>query len=102
IPSPIASSTVAPGTPTPAPGTPTPVPQPCALQVAPTHLTFIATLLQSNPPAQTLALTISGNCPQPVSWAASVDAASQGWLHLALTSGVISKGGATLVVQVNI
>jgi hypothetical protein len=93
-PSPVPSSTVA-------PGTPTPVPQPCTLQVTPTHLTFIATLLQSNPPAQTLALSMSGNCPQPVSWAASVDAASQGWLHLAGASGIASKGGATLVVQVN-
>jgi hypothetical protein len=69
--------------------------------VTPTHLTFIATLLQSNPPAQSLALSMSGNCPQPLSWAASVDAASQGWLHLAGASGVVSKGGATLVVQVN-
>ncbi len=93
-PSPVPSSTVA-------PGTPTPVPQPCTLQVTPTHLTFIATLLQSNPPAQTLALSVSGNCPQPVSWAASVDAANQGWLHIAVTSGVVSKSGAALVVQVN-
>ena len=100
-PSPVPSSTVAPGTPTPVPGTPTPVPQPCALQATPTHLTFIATLLQPNPPAQTLALSMSGNCSQPVSWAASVDAASQGWLHLAASSGVVSNGGATLVVQVN-
>ncbi|MGH2493540.1 MAG: BACON domain-containing protein [Ktedonobacteraceae bacterium] len=97
-PSPAPSSTVAPGTPTPVPGTPTPVAQPCILQVTPTHLGFIATLLQSNPPAQTLALNVTGNCPQPVSWTASVDAGSQGWLQLATTSG---KGGSTLVVQVN-
>lgn len=30
-----------------------------------------------------------------------MDAASQGWLHLAATSGVVGKSGATLVVQVN-
>ncbi len=104
---PVPTTPVVPATPSPAPsstvapGTPTPVPQPCTLQVTPTHLTFIATLLQSNPPAQTLALSVSGNCPQSVSWAASSDAASQGWLHLAVTSGVVSKSGATLVVQVN-
>lgn len=97
-PSPAPSSTVAPGTPTPVPATPTPVAQPCVLQVTPAHLGFIATLLQSNPPAQTLSLSVAGNCPQPVSWTASVDAASQGWLHLATTSG---NGGSTLVVQVN-
>jgi len=95
-PSPVPSSTVAPGTPTP-----TPVPQPCTLQVAPARLTFIATLLQSNPPPQTLTFSMTGNCSQPVSWAASVDSASQGWLHLATTSGVIGKSGSTLVVQVN-
>jgi len=102
-PSPVPSSTVAPGTPTPTPvpGTPTPVAQPCTLQVAPAHLTFIATLLQSNPPAQTLALSVSGNCPQPVSWSAAVDAASQGWLHLAAASGTATKSGNALVVQVN-
>ena len=103
-PSPVPSSTVAPGTPTPTvvPGTPTPtpVPQPCVLQVAPARLAFIATLL-SNPPAQTLTLSVTGNCSQPVSWAASVNAASQGWLHLATTSGVVGKSGSTLVVQVN-
>ena len=95
---PVPSSTVAPVTPTAVPVTPTPVAQPCTLQVTPTHLAFIATLLQSNPPAQTLALSVTGNCPQPASWTASVDAASSGWLHLAATSGT---GGSTLVVQVN-
>ena len=103
-PSAVPSSTVAPGTPTPTvvPGTPTPtpVPQPCVLQVAPARLAFIATLL-SNPPSQTLTLSVTGNCSQPVSWTASVDAASQGWLHLATTSGVVGKSGSTLVVQVN-
>ncbi len=103
-PSPVPSSTVAPGTPTPTvvPGTPTPTPapQPCVLQVAPARLAFIATLL-SNPPAQTLTLSVTGSCSQPVSWTASVDSASQGWLHLATTSGVVAKSGTTLVVQVN-
>ena len=101
-PSPVPSSTVAPGTPTPVPGTPTPTPapQPCVLQVAPARLAFIATLL-SNPPAQTLTLSVTGNCSQPVSWTASVDSASQSWLHLATTSGVVGKSGITLVVQVN-
>ena len=102
-PSPTPSSTVAPGTPTvvPVTPTPTPAPQPCVLQVAPARLTFVATLLQSNPPPQTLTLSVTGNCSQPVSWTASVDAASRGWLHLATTSGVVSKSGSTLVVQVN-
>lgn len=95
-PSPVASSTAAPGTPTP-----TPAPQPCTLQVAPSRLAFVGTLLQSNPPPQTLTLSVTGNCSQPVSWSASVDAASQGWLQLAATSGVIGKSGSTLVVQVN-
>ena len=101
-PSPVPSSTVAPGTPTVVPSTPTPTPspQPCTLQVAPARLAFIATLL-SNPPAQTLTLSVTGNCSQPVSWSASVDSASQGWLHLSTTSGTVAKSGSTLVVQVN-
>ncbi len=102
-PSPIPSSTVVPGTPTVVPGTPspTPLPQPCVLQVTPARLTFVGTLLQSNPPPQTLTLSVTGNCSQPVAWAASVNSASQGWLHLATTSGVVGKSGSTLVVQVN-
>lgn len=102
-PSPAPSSTVAPGTPTVVPGTPTPTPnpQPCVLQVAPARLVFVGTLLQSNPPPQTLTLSVTGNCSQPVSWTASVDSASQGWLHLSTASGVVSKSGSTLVVQVN-
>jgi len=71
------------------------------LQVTPARLAFAATLLQQNPPAQTLALSITGNCLQPVSWTASVDAGSQGWLHLGATSGIASKNGSTLLVQVN-
>src|SRR6266566_142655 len=104
-PSPLPTSTAAPGTPTPGPGaTPTPgtpVTQPCTLQVTPARLAFVATLLQPNPPAQTLVLSITGNCPQPVTWTASVDAGSQGWLHLGATSGIASKNGSTLLVQVN-
>jgi len=71
------------------------------LQVTPARLAFVATLLQPNPPAQTLVLSITGNCPQPVTWTASVDASSQGWLHLGATSGIASKNGSTLLVQVN-
>ncbi len=98
-------ATSLPGTPTPGPGTTstpgTPVPQACTLQVTPARLAFVATLLQPNPPAQTLVLSITGNCPQPVTWTASVDASSQGWLHLGATSGIASKNGSTLLVQVN-
>ena len=65
------------------------------------HLTFTATLLQANPPAQTLVLSITGNCTQPVTWAASVDAGSQGWLHLGATSGIAGTNGSALLVQVN-
>jgi Viral BACON domain len=104
-PSPVPTSTTAPGTPTPGPGTTptpgTPVPQACTLQVTPARLAFTATLLQANPPAQTLALSITGNCAQPVTWTASVDAGSQGWLHLGATSGIADKNGSTLLVQVN-
>ena len=104
-PSPLPSSTTAPGTPTPVPGTTptpgTPVPQTCTLQVTPARLTFAATLLQANPPAQTLVLSTTGNCPQPVTWTASVDAGSQGWLYLGATSGIASKNGNTLLVQVS-
>jgi Viral BACON domain len=92
-PSPAPSSTVAP--------TPTPVPPSCVLQVSPANLTFAATFLQANPPPQTLTISVTGNCSQPVSWAASVDAASKGWLHLSQTSGHIGKSGITIQVKVN-
>lgn len=92
-------------TPVPGPGMPTPTgtpaPQTCALQVTPANLAFAATPLQPNPPGQSLMLNTSGQCSQSVIWQASVDAASQNWLHLSATSGTIGKHGSSLVVQVN-
>ena len=46
-------------------------------------------------------LNTSGQCSQSVIWQASVDAASQNWLHLSATAGTIGKHGSSLVVQVN-
>ncbi len=104
-PSPAPTSPAGTVTPVPKPGTPTPtgtpVPQSCALQVTPANLTFAATPLQPNPPGQSLTLNTSGQCTQSVTWQASVDAASQNWLHLSATSGTIGKNGSSLVVQVN-
>lgn len=100
------TSTATPGTPfpstTPVPGTPTPTPspQPCTLQVAPANLTFIASLLQSNPPGQQLLLTTT-NCARAVTWTASVNATSQNWLHLSATSGMLHNNRSIIVVNVN-
>ena len=46
-------------------------------------------------------LNTSGQCSQSVIWQASVDAASQNWLHLSATSGTIGRHGSSVVVQVN-
>jgi len=104
-PSPVPTGPAGTVTPAPGPGTPTPTrtpdPQSCALQVTPDSLTFAATLLQPNPPGQSLTLNTSGQCSQPVTWQASVDTASQNWLHISATSGMIGKNGSTLVVHVN-
>lgn len=98
---PIASPTTAPGTPTPVPGTPTPTPAPCSFQVSPASLTFIATLLQPNPPGQALALSVTGHCAQPVTWNASVSGNSQQWLSLSASSGTIGSSGSNVVVFVH-
>lgn len=73
----------------------------CSLQVTPSSLSFMASLLQQNPPAQDIMLKESGNCARPVSWFASVNAGSQQWLILSATSGADSGQGSTLVVHVN-
>jgi hypothetical protein len=105
----LTSTATQPATVTPAPGTtstvapvtPTPLPQSCTLQVTPTSLAFTASFFQPNPPAQALTLSVTGNCSQHVTWTASVNAASQSWLHVGPTSGDIKGSGSTLVVQAN-
>ncbi len=73
----------------------------CSLQVAPSSLSFTASLLQPNPLAQNIVLQERGNCVWPISWTASVNAGSQKWLIISATSGTDSGSGSTIVVHVN-
>lgn len=77
------------------------VQQPCSLQVTPSNLTFVATVLQPNPSPQSITLKETGNCLRPVSWTASVDPNSQNWLILSAPSGTDSGNGSTIVVDVS-
>ena len=73
---------------------------PCVLQVTPSRLTFSASLLQPNPPSQSISIKEGGNCVYPVSWVASVDNASATWLILSASSGVDSGDGSSITVSV--
>nr|BBH93707.1 hypothetical protein KTA_19060 [Thermogemmatispora argillosa] len=73
---------------------------PCVLEVTPSGLSFTSSLLQPNPPPQTLSLHIDGGCPRPVAWAAAVDSDSTSWLHVSQTSGSDSGSGTTIAVYV--
>jgi hypothetical protein len=72
--------------------------QPCSMQVTPHSLSFSASLLQSNPPGQSITLKITGHCVNP-SWRAAVDAADQSWLLLSATSG--NQTSTTITAFVN-
>jgi len=72
------------------------------LQVTPSNLSFTATLLQPNPPGQTVTLNEVGHCSYPVTWTASVvDPSSHTWLSISKTSGSDNGSGSTITVNVN-
>ena len=68
---------------------------PCAFQAAPATFSFTASLIQPNPPGQTLVMNMSGSCAAPVNWTASVDAA---WVQLSRTSGTDAGSGSSISV----
>jgi hypothetical protein len=72
--------------------------QPCSVQVTPLSLSFSASLLQPNPPGQSISLKETGHCVNP-SWRASVDTGGQSWLTLSATSG--NQASATITTYVN-
>ncbi len=81
-------------TPTSIPATPT-TPTTCVLQVVPTHLSFTATLIQPDPPGQSITLKTTGACGKPVTWTATADAS---WIQLSSSAGSDSASGSTLTV----
>lgn len=95
------TATPAPGaaTPTPTSITATPTtPASCALQVAPTHLSFTATLLQPDPPGQSITLKTTGACGKPVTWTATADAS---WIQLSSSTGRDNGSGSALTVSIH-
>lgn len=83
-------------TPTSIPGTtPTTSPNTCVLQAAPTHLSFTATLLQPDPPGQSITLKTTGTCGKPITWTATADAS---WTQLSSTTGSDNGSGSVLTV----
>ena len=96
--------TPAAGTTTPGAGTPTPVsvptstpspPTSCVLQAAPTHLSFMATILQPDPPGQSITLKTTGNCGKPVTWKATADSS---WIQFSSTTGSDNGSGSSVTV----
>ena len=89
------------GTPTPAhtPAyTPTFTPTPmtsCVLQVAPPQLSFTATLLQPDPPGQSIRLKTTGNCGEPVTWKATADFS---WIRFSSSTGSDNGYGSSVTV----
>ncbi|HLL80675.1 MAG TPA: hypothetical protein VKT25_14300 [Ktedonobacteraceae bacterium] len=71
---------------------------PCIFQAAPTTLTFTSSLLQPNPPGQTLTMNTSGNCAASVNWTASTDAA---WVQLSSSSGIDTGSGSSISVTIH-
>lgn len=65
---------------------------PCLLSVTPEKLSFMAVLL-SEPSPQTLNITETGDCAQPIHWQVSANAS---WLTFSSTSGF---GDSTITVQ---
>ena len=72
---------------------------PCVLSVVPLTLPFSVAQGQPAPSAQSFSLSESGNCALPVTWTATGDSGSSGWLTIGPpTSGT---GSATVSVSVN-
>ncbi|MDQ2715055.1 MAG: hypothetical protein M3Z08_09120 [Chloroflexota bacterium] len=75
--------------------------RPCSLQVAPMSLSFTSSLLQPDPPAQSVTLKEVGDCARPVSWSASPDANSSSWLQVSTTSSQDNGSGSSIKVTIN-
>ncbi len=72
----------------------------CSFQVTPGSVSFTATFSQPRPPGQDIVLAIVGSCPKSVSWIATVNAGSQGWLILSAISGTTNNQGSVMIVNV--
>jgi len=72
----------------------------CSFQVTPGSVSFTATFSKPRPPGQDIVLAIVGSCPKSVSWIATVNAGSQGWLILSATSGTTNNQGSVMIVNV--
>jgi len=68
------------------------------LQVTPAHLSFTATLLQPDPPGQTITLKTTGTCGKPIAWTATADAP---WIQLSSSTGSDNGSGSALTVYVH-
>lgn len=76
--------------------------QPCLLKLSTASLAFAAAQGQSPAPStQGFTLSESGSCVLPVSWSATGDGNSHGWLSLSSTSGTDNGSGDTVNVHVN-
>jgi hypothetical protein len=72
----------------------------CVLQVTPSSLLFRSSLLQPDPPPQSITVHVDGGCSLPISWNATVDAGSSSWLHLIQSSGSDDGTGSMITVYV--
>lgn len=70
----------------------------CIFQATPATLTFTSSLLQPNPPGQTLTTYTSGSCTASVNWTASTDAA---WVQLSSSSGIDTGSGSSISVTIH-
>ncbi|GCE19972.1 hypothetical protein KDK_37720 [Dictyobacter kobayashii] len=76
--------------------------QPCTLQVAPSSLSFDASLLQTAPPAQAITLRATGDCNgQAINWSAQIDAHTSNWLSLSTSAGSVDANGCMIFVSAN-
>lgn len=69
---------------------------PCSLQVAPDSLSFTGSQNQTIA-SQNISLQTTGTCVRPVSWTASIDSGSSGWLSTG-GNGSDTGSGSTLAV----
>lgn len=74
---------------------------PCMLEVSPTKLAFSSSLLQPDPPGQSITLKDTGGCMYPISWVVSTDDGNQGWIQVSPPSGSDRGMGNDVTVNVN-
>jgi hypothetical protein len=77
------------------------VQSPCALQIAPTSLSFSVQQGQTTAAPQTLTISGTGGCVFPISWTATASSGSTSWLSLSAASGSDNGTGSPLTVNVN-